>query len=53
MNPLRKWTLNGLSSERFSGKRVKGALKVHYATFLRAVNKQVLDVRNSSLQELT
>ena len=31
-------------------------LKVHYVTFLRAVNKQknrVLDARNSSLQELT
>ena len=32
------------------------SLKVHYATFLRAVNKQknrVLDARNSNLQELT
>ena len=31
-------------------------LKVHYATFLRAVNKQrdrALDTRNSSLWELT
>ena len=31
-------------------------LKVHYATFLKAVNKQknrVLDARNNSLQELT
>ena len=34
----------------------KSILKVHYATFLRAVNKQrdrALDARNSSLQELT
>ena len=34
----------------------QNGLKVHYATFLRAVNKQknrVLDARNSSLQALT